>query len=61
MPDENSLQRLPHRGETPMLWRMTVDPRGPSIKAQLRVPREVVEDSVAFAASNAAGASRPVQ
>jgi len=41
------LGRLPHRGETPMPWRVSVDPAGPKATWQSRVPKAVVEDAVA--------------
>jgi hypothetical protein len=55
--DPGALARLPHRGQTPMLWRATADAHGPKLSAAMQVPKAVVEDIVAFAASQAA--SRP--
>jgi hypothetical protein len=50
--DPAVLGRLPHRGETPMLWRIAVDAKGPLVTAAIRVPKAVVEDVVALAASH---------
>lgn len=52
--DSAALARLPHRGATPMLWRATVDAHGPTLSAAMQIPKAVVEDIVAFAASQAA-------
>jgi hypothetical protein len=51
-----SLELLPHRGVSPMLWKVTSDANGPTVTGTARIPREIVEDVVAMAASTAAGA-----
>jgi hypothetical protein len=52
--DSGAIARLPHQGQTPMLWRATVDAHGPKLSAAMQIPKTVVEDIVAFAASQAA-------
>jgi hypothetical protein len=53
--DAKTLARLPHRGETPLLWHVDADARGPKVAFSGRVPRAIIEDIVAMAASHAAG------
>jgi hypothetical protein len=49
-----SLTRLPHKGETPMVWHMNSDATGPRVTATTHVPKELVEDIVALSASQIA-------
>jgi hypothetical protein len=58
IPSQKSLALLPHRGEVPLLFRGTADATGPKLTAAGRIPRELVEDLVALAASSAAGMPR---
>ena len=53
MGDSAALGRLPHRGATPMIWHATADAHGPKLSAGVQIPKAVVEDVVAFAASRA--------
>jgi hypothetical protein len=55
-PTRESLTLLPHKGEAPLLFNAVSDPKGPRLTATARVPRELVEDLVAMAASTAASA-----
>jgi hypothetical protein len=48
--DPRALERLPHRGDTPVLWHVATDARGPTSIATARIPKAVVEDLVALAA-----------
>lgn len=47
-----ALQRAPHKGMTPLLWRATSDPAGPRMTFEGTLPRAVVEDIVALAAGS---------
>lgn len=47
------LSRLPHRGETVMLWSMVAEAVGPKLSMSAVVPQAVVEDIVAIAVSQA--------
>jgi hypothetical protein len=49
------LDRLPSRGETPMVWTVKVDSIGPRLHMKTRVPKAVVEDLVAWTSSLGAG------
>lgn len=49
--DENALNRLPHKGETPILIHVGVDAHGPKVTAAARLPQPVIEDVVALASS----------
>ncbi len=55
-PTAQNLNVLPHRGGAPLLWHATSDTNGPRLVGTARVPRELVEDLVAMAASSAASA-----
>jgi hypothetical protein len=57
--DPKNLDRLPHRGETPILWRAGAEPRGPRATVSARLPRAVLEDLVALTASQAARVGHP--
>lgn len=43
-----AVERLPHRGQTVMPWRVVVEAAGPKLVATSRVPRAVAEDLVAL-------------
>ncbi len=49
----DAFSHLPHHGETPMLWHTTSDARGPRATWTGRIPKEVVQDAVALAATAA--------
>jgi hypothetical protein len=49
----HALGRLPHRGETPMLWNVRFESVGPKLTASVMVPQSVVEDVVALTVSGA--------
>ncbi|HEX4341090.1 MAG TPA: hypothetical protein VH062_34510 [Polyangiaceae bacterium] len=55
-PNAKNLNALPHRGENPLLWHASADANGPKMVATARVPRELVEDLIALAATSAASA-----
>jgi hypothetical protein len=46
-----TLGRLPHRGETPLLWDVVFDALGPKVTASAVVPQAVIEDIVALMVS----------
>lgn len=48
-----ALGRLPHRGETPMLWNVRFESVGPKLTASIVVPQSVVEDVVALTVTGA--------
>lgn len=49
----NPLLQLPHRGQVPLLWRGVADAQGPRFRFEGHVPRALIEDVVALAASTA--------
>jgi hypothetical protein len=49
--DSKSMARLPHRGESPLLWRVSSDGHGPRVSASARITKTLVEDIVALTAS----------
>jgi hypothetical protein len=57
-PTLQSLSLLPHKGEVPLLFRATADATGPKLTGSARVPRELIEDLVALAATSAASMPR---
>lgn len=61
-PSLKSLNSLPHRGEAPLLWHAGSDANGPKMSATARLPRDLVEDIVAMAATSFASqaSSKPV-
>lgn len=46
-----ALSALPHRGETPLLWRATAAAEGPALRVEGTLSRESVEDIVVLLAS----------
>ena len=53
------LGRLPHRGETPVLYRLLLDANGPKMTVSAVVPQAVVEDVVALSVSQMPRLVRP--
>lgn len=51
--NKTAMSRLPHRGETPMLWRVLFDALGPKIVLAGNIPQSVAEDLVALTVSGA--------
>jgi hypothetical protein len=50
---KTAVGRLPHRGETPMLWHLLFEPAGPKVVMSGNIPQTVVEDLVALTVSGA--------
>jgi hypothetical protein len=53
--DSKSMARLPHRGESPLLWHVGSDGHGPRVTASVRITKTLVEDIVALTASQLPG------
>jgi hypothetical protein len=51
--NKTAMGRLPHRGETPMLWHVLFDAVGPKIVLAGSIPQSVAEDLVALTVSGA--------